>query len=133
LSMTPGLPEILKRATGMAELDCRYTWKSSPPRPSVEPHWGTVPKLGCLAERNAEILRPDQIGTQVRFQDSDGVHRTPAIGDDSGGGGSGRTEGTSGSGRTETASGVRMTAWIPAGACPDCVGAGMTARGLGRR
>ena len=79
--MTPGLPEILKRATGMAELDCRYTWKSSPPRPSVEPHWGTVPKLGCLAERNAEILRPDQIGTQVRFQDSDGVHRTPEIGD----------------------------------------------------
>ena len=34
-------------------------------------------------ERQSEILLPQGGTPQVRFQDSDGVHRTPAIGDDS--------------------------------------------------
>jgi hypothetical protein len=41
------------------------------------------PGIRHPAERQSEILLPQGGTPQVRFQDSDGVHRTPAIGDDS--------------------------------------------------
>ena len=44
------------------------------------------PGIRHPAERQSEIFLPQGGTPQVRFQDSDGVHRTPAIGDDSEGG-----------------------------------------------
>ena len=41
------------------------------------------PGIRHPAERQSEILFSQGGTPQVRFQDSDGVHRTPAIGDDS--------------------------------------------------
>jgi hypothetical protein len=41
------------------------------------------PGIRHPAERQSEILVPQGGTPQVRFEDSDGVHRTPAIGDGS--------------------------------------------------
>ena len=60
--MTPGFPEIVARATGMAQLDCRLTCESrAQPRRQRGSTFGCIPQSGTCATSATEVRNSSRL------------------------------------------------------------------------